>query len=242
VAEMLRTLLLFLAPLVAVGCFKKLPDAGDGADEGGSEASSVATGSDTSGDEQGAATGMTTGATEASSGEVGASEATGGSADGETAGVERATCENYCAFVEGHCEDDLVQYAAVPTCRAVCETFELGMPGQMFGPNLECRSYHVQLALEDPITHCPHAGPAGRGACGDPCQNFCAIAAQLCPASYDSPESCLSACAMFSPDPPYNANVLSGDSYSCRLAHLMLAATQEVPHCTHIVPMSDVCK
>ncbi len=99
--------------------------------------------------------------------------------------------------------------------------------------------------MGDPVTHCPHAGPAGEGVCGAECESFCTLAAGLCTGAnkqWPDMASCMTDCATFPTTPQYNASVTSGNSYACRLYHLTAASITPSVHCPHIQKMSAVCQ
>ena len=102
----------------------------------------------------------------------------------------------------------------------------------MSGNNLECRNYHAGAAAGSQANadlHCPHAGPAGDGACGTNCQGFCGIVQAVCTGAnqqYTTPTVCETACATFgNVGGRYtNTSTQSGNNYQCRVYHVSVAA------------------
>lgn len=172
--------------------------------------------------------------------------ATGTGADTSSSGGDDAplSCAQYCTLVADHCEGDLQQYPGSVECEMICASLPPGTAQDTLGNTLGCRVYHAGNAVEDPAGHCRHAGPGGDGVCGGNCESFCTLAAELCTgdnAQFASTEECVSECAQFPTDPPFNATIMDGDSFACRLYHLSVAALQPATHCHHIGLVSDVC-
>lgn len=201
--------------------------------------SSATTGSPTTTVEPTTAGPTDTGA-QASTGEMSTGEMTGGSTGG---GDQR--CTMYCAEILATCTGPNAQYASLESCVGVCGTFRPGKDGDVSGNSFACRAYHTGAAMMDADTHCIHAGPGGGGACGDPCEGFCTIAASICPGEYPDPVACGGVCAGFDASNPYDAGDASGDTLACRLYHLTVAATDAaaaMTHCPHTLADSAPCK
>jgi hypothetical protein len=184
-------------------------------------------------------TGTTDGVTDTTDGTT---ETTGDDDAGDE-GVADA-CSDYCKLVSDHCKDH-PQYAGTLDCERTCLAMPVGESGAMSGNSIACRTSHAILAAEDAALHCPHAGPSGGDLCGGACESFCTLAVVLCTDQHEvwpNVEACAGDCVQFPSDPPYDATVLSGDSYACRLAHLTLAALQPEVHCDHIRPDSPTCE
>ena len=161
-----------------------------------------------------------------------------------TGGDPAQACSDYCTLIGDHCEGDLQQYSGTLQCEAVCAVMEPGEQDAVSGNSLGCRTFHAINAAEDPQTHCIHAGPAGGGVCGGECESFCSQALALCTgddAAFADFEACATECNQFPTDPPYNATVLDGDSFACRMSHLTLASIDPGTHCPHVVLDSPVC-
>lgn len=81
-------------------------------------------------------------------------------------GVCGTLVENYCSIIDAVCVD-----GNAPTWAADCATdagaYAAGTPGDAAGDTLDCRVYHLGVAVSDPDTHCGHAGPSGDGVCVD---------------------------------------------------------------------------
>jgi hypothetical protein len=164
-----------------------------------------------------------------------------GTADGPGSGAT-PDCTTYCSTIMGACTATHSQYGSMANCMDSCKHFTVGTSGQMSGDTLGCRSYHATAAMSDPVTHCIHAGPTGGGVCGMPCQGFCDIATAVCPTQYPDSNSCMTACGGFATTPEYNATIMSGNSFACRMYHDTAAATDPTTHCPHIVTASAVCQ
>jgi hypothetical protein len=164
-------------------------------------------------------------------------------------GISKCTsgpkCTDYCAEMATNCTGTNAMYPATANCLAVCAVLPPGTLADMGGQEtLGCRLYHGGAAAGDPVTHCPHAGPAGESVCGDDCTSFCIIAQGICTgtnAQFPDMATCMSQCAMFPTTPAYNATIASGNSFACRMYHLTAAALNPVTHCPHIVLASAVC-
>lgn len=89
----------------------------------------------------------------------------GPSGGGVCAEPNAPTCEGYCAVYFMNCTDDLNLYDDMGDCSDQCSHWYPGKNGDVIGDSIGCRDYHAGVALGDPITHCPHAGPGGGGQC-----------------------------------------------------------------------------
>jgi hypothetical protein len=150
---------------------------------------------------------------------------------------------DYCNVIQLNCMTTNQQYPSPPECLHTCAAIRTSDPGGM----LACRVTHAGLAAGDPLTHCPHAGPAGDGVCGLNCDNFCAIAQTICTGNnqqFTSADDCKAKCAVYPAPSRYTTAVATGDTFACRMYHLTLAsvnAASAVTHCPHIAPVSAVC-
>ena len=214
--------------LTTPGCFD--PDHGEDLD--------LTTGQDgTTGD----AASTSTGEVEAES----SSSSTGGAAESSSGGDAGAieACEDYCALITDHCQDEVSQYPGTELCESTCANIPQGAAGDELGNSVACRTFHAVLAAEGPEEHCPHAGPAGDNICGSDCESFCSLAASTCGdlSPFAGSEDCIAQCEAFPADVEYSAEVPDGDNYACRLRHLTLASLQPEIHCSHIATDSPVC-
>ncbi len=125
-----------------------------------------------------------------------------------------------------------------------------GAEGDTSGNSVGCRTYHARasVALQDPLTHCPHAGASGGAVCGTWCDNYCDLAGAICTGAnelYADAAACATACDGL-PDDGAPGDV-SGDSVQCRIYHLGVAGsdgdTSAAIHCPHAAATSgdDVC-
>jgi hypothetical protein len=152
-------------------------------------------------------------------------------------------CTNYCNTIQSACVGANQQYPSNAECLHSCA----GLPrdATTSGNTMGCRSTHADLAVGDPILHCPHAGPAGDGVCGANCESFCSLAATTCVGGnqqFGDPTDCKAKCGAFGNvgDRYTTANV-TGDTFACRMYHLTLATVDPGTHCPHIAPVSTAC-
>jgi hypothetical protein len=156
------------------------------------------------------------------------------------------SCSELCNEVTGRCSGDNAQYGSAAACEAVCATYPEGMADDMHGNTRGCRLSYAELASSDPATHCVHAGPVGTPAvnigemsyCGGACENFCALAAEVCSSTYASVSDCLIECDAFEFTEAYSPTAATG--YSCRMAELTEAALDSA-RCANIVASSPTC-
>jgi hypothetical protein len=165
-------------------------------------------------------------------------------------GIGRCTngpkCTDYCNEMAINCTGANLMYFSNAACLATCAQLPQGALTDMGGQDtLGCRLYHGGApAAGDPMTHCPHAGPAGEAVCGPDCTSFCTLAAGLCTGAnkqWPDMASCLTDCATFPTAPQYNASITSGNSFACRMYHLTAASLAPSTHCPHIQKVSAVC-
>lgn len=78
------------------------------------------------------------------------------------------TCETYCATYFTNCKDDLNSYVDMADCMGQCGAWYPGTAGMTMGDTIGCRDYHAGVAVGEPATHCPHAGPGGADVCVTP--------------------------------------------------------------------------
>lgn len=173
--------------------------------------------------------------------------ATDGTADGtadETTAAEVDVCPEYCGLVQDVCTDARAQYTSEEICLGVCAALPPGTPDDQLGNTAGCRRFQAVQAAEAPDTFCGAAGPTGDGVCGAECETFCGLAMGVCTdADEQWPDvpSCLADCMQFPTDVEYDASVVNGDSYACRMYHLTVAALDPGVHCPHIGLASPVC-
>jgi hypothetical protein len=140
------------------------------------------------------------------------------------------TCSDYCTEVVAACTGPNVQYegSADFTAQSICESycqFSGWLPGfdsDATGNTIGCRNYHAKAALtEDPVLHCPMAGPSGADICGSWCDNYCGLVTASCVAEnqvFGSNEECMTACSEM--DDSGNVDDESGNTVQCRLTYL----------------------
>ena len=80
-------------------------------------------------------------------------------------GICGTNCEAFCLLLESICEPNFNGiYTGQADCRTKCAA-EIPDPGGYdvsidFGPNIQCRLYHLTVATSQPSLHCPHAAGA----------------------------------------------------------------------------------
>ena len=89
----------------------------------------------------------------------------GPSGGGVCAAANAPTCTDYCTTYFANCTDKLNSYKDMDDCETQCSEWYQGTEGQTAGDTVGCREYHAGVAIGDPDTHCPHAGPGGGGVC-----------------------------------------------------------------------------
>lgn len=165
----------------------------------------------------------------------GASGAGGAGGASGAGGGGAVTCASYCDTVMSACSGGDAQYASKETCLASCAAFPAGSAGDKTGNSLECRAYHAGNVAKAGVEHCPHAGPAGDGMCGENCAGYCALMLKYCPSAYADTGACASACASITgaTAPGYDTGTKTGDSLFCRIYHATAASTDPATHCAH---------
>jgi hypothetical protein len=204
-------------------------------------------------------------------------DAGSGTDGGSTAFVAIDDCDAYCSDITTSCIPSSAdkEYLSTDVCKTMCND---RLTSELFGfvdePQLNdsvdlnaamptsdtlfCRIWHSHVALTEPDVHCRHAGPLGADTCGsNPCQDFCALAVDLCnppdaAPAYASVSECMNACL---PDAGgysgfvYNTTgspdlASAGNTLNCRIYHLEnYLFTGDPTHCTHITQKStpDTC-
>jgi hypothetical protein len=171
-------------------------------------------------------------------------------------GVAMLSCAQYCTTIHTACGFDTDpspgpndQFASLESCLGACKTYPVGMASDTTGNTLGCRTNHANLALKDPKTHCPHAGPAGAGMCGTDCEGFCQLAMTYCTAMYQAQvyqnlAECMSVCQATPDDVPYTTNTQDGPHVACLIYHAEEAASvpKENPsdHCANAMGTGDL--
>ena len=74
-------------------------------------------------------------------------------------------CSPFCDGAQMFCTGANEQWTDAAACAVDCATWPLGDITDTTGNTLGCRGYHLQVAMTDPATHCPHVGPSGGGVC-----------------------------------------------------------------------------
>ena len=174
---------------------------------------------------------------------VGLTLACGGKEDED---VQASPIAQYCTDVASACSGVNAQYPAhgAIACAAYAENaagFSLGVVGTSSGNTLECRRTHARMAKGDPAMHCVHSGPSGGNTCGSWCENYCTLALRNCTganALYPDTPSCLTACAAFPTNGPFDR---MSNSVQCRIMEAAESSLNPAQHCPHASAASTVC-
>jgi hypothetical protein len=159
-------------------------------------------------------------------------------------------CETYCNAVTQNCTGKYAVYLpddkdgdGLPDdCMSVCKRLPAGS-----GPNdktntVSCRLTNALLAASEPTeVACAGAGPGGNMVCGNTCQTYCKLRADICGASELAQdvnlERCMQECPALELGDIYVADPMSKvDTLQCRLNHLVFASRSPedaVNHCWH---------
>src|SRR5207244_1936237 len=106
-------------------------------------------------------------------------------------------CRDYCTKVMANCTGDNAVYEGIATCYAVCKNLDPGVAGDDAGNTARCRLHQAIEAgpdgVNEPLQHCPGAGPGGEGPngevlCADNCEGYCSIMQAVCIDDYNSVE------------------------------------------------------
>lgn len=156
------------------------------------------------------------------------------------------SCASYCGTITTNCTGANQMYMGMDSCMSTCMQFPVGAAADVGGNTLGCRTYHAGAAASDPNTHCRHAGPGGADVCGANCEGFCKLVLGACTDANQQYGGdmgmCMTACATFATDPPYDYSVQMGNSFACRLYHATQASADPGTHCGHTAVVSDTCK
>jgi hypothetical protein len=162
-----------------------------------------------------------------------------GPAGGPDAPAGAPNCSDYCAGIATTCTAGFQQYPDTASCMTACAALPAGAAGDSTGDTIGCRMTHTTLAMSGPMAHCPHAGPGGGDVCGTECESFCTLDLAICTgaqAAYTSMADCMTSCAGYDATADYNTTQQSGNTFACRLYHLMKAASSSaaaMSHCGH---------
>ena len=89
-------------------------------------------------------------------------------ANNDTECQDLALCETLCFRAINYCMGDNELWAATSDCMAACGDMATGRDGEDTTDSVYCRIQHLGDALDDPETHCGHAGVAPAEGCVDP--------------------------------------------------------------------------
>ena len=92
----------------------------------------------------------------------------GPTGDGVCVSADAPTCDDYCTTYFANCKAKLNLYTDMADCTDQCSEWYPGIKDATAGDSVGCREYHAGVAIGDPDTHCPHAGPGGADVCVTP--------------------------------------------------------------------------
>lgn len=153
--------------------------------------------------------------------------------DDKFAEAKVGECLAFCTDQEEICGfEDERRYASKEDCLSLCSGY--------FENELECRIAHLDFAIEDPETHCPHTTEDGDNTCPDArsnsCDRFCLRVEVACPFDeegngvYQSGSACDDACADF-----------SEGALECRFIELGRAESGNASSCPELLPTDSKC-
>lgn len=145
-------------------------------------------------------------------------------------------CADYCKAMDDYCTGKNQMYPSKDACLGVCKRLPVGMDRDTKGNSVSCR-YTFAASHED--GECQNAGPLGGGFCGDRCEVYCSLMAQVCSEEFKTfkdQAGCLKACQAVPYHPPYSAETEPHEnSLSCRMYHLSSATFNPMHHCPHTI-------
>jgi hypothetical protein len=163
-----------------------------------------------------------------------------------------SNCEAWCYILESACPDE---FNRMEDCQASCQGLTDDTNDKMFAstpdaPNLQCRIYHLTVALSNPTTHCGHGAYVSTLHCGDVgdtpnCETYCDRIMANCPptdevktnsAVYESQAECVAACGAF---PVGTLADRKENTLGCHFYHANLATGGRAPHCAHAGPSGE---
>ena len=155
------------------------------------------------------------------------------------------TCEAYCTQIQADCTGANLQFTDHAACLRSCAVYPTD-PADL-GNTLACRNRFLNNAGAPQDIRCDLGGPATPQPtyyCEDPCQHLCDLHEAACANDrvWTDRAACVAACAQI----PHGGTTVdtSGDSVSCRVYHLNVAATDALnatAHCAHAAVPSAVC-
>jgi hypothetical protein len=149
------------------------------------------------------------------------------------------SCEVYCRLMNNTvCKGTIDPAACINQCERFYNNASLNTITD--GISLQCRTYHLGVAINGDPTHCAHSGWSGDGACGSLCENYCYQANHTCGAKlqsgYFSNQGCMDVCEIF----PLGTGADTGvHTTNCRMYHIGVAVALQADtasfdaHCSH---------
>jgi len=165
-----------------------------------------------------------------------------------------AQCEQYCKTVKANCtgdysvylDDDKDQDGIPDDCMAICQRLPAGGGPSDKTNTVACRQDQaIAASSEQSVEVCSGAGPGGNSRCGDTCEAYCNLRAELCTDQVGQDtnlDRCMRGCGALEPGDVYDSDPMARkDTLQCRLNHLVFASrspSDAAVHCPHtyIVP------
>lgn len=157
-------------------------------------------------------------------------------------------CDQLCKRVIGTCNEGAKRmFRTEEQCIKACLMFDTGVVGGTTGNTIRCRLAQAEAG------NCNGAGILGGTACGSPCDGFCRVTAKTCTGSgaaqnpFGTEETCVETCESkirfdSAASQGTEQEFFGADTLNCRAQHLLLALSQQDPHCSHGAVESAVCK
>lgn len=157
-------------------------------------------------------------------------------------------CDQLCKRVIGTCNEGAKRmFRTEEQCIKACLMFDTGVVGGTTGNTIRCRLAQAEAG------NCNGAGILGGTACGSPCDGFCRVTAKTCTGSgaaqnpFGTEETCVETCESKirfdgAASQGTEQEFFGADTLNCRAQHLLLALSQQDPHCSHGAVESAVCK
>lgn len=155
-------------------------------------------------------------------------------------------CKDYCTTVLKNCFGENAVYNDMPGCLGFCRHLDAGASVEPEPNTVACRAKQAEFAEREPEVHCKAAGPGGNGVCGSDCDAYCKVYPEVCPDTYEYPDTqaCLKACSGLIEQDSFDVSRdHGGDTVECRLVHTVSATTLPAMHCPHapIPPAPQWC-
>lgn len=217
---------------------------------GGSTGTTGGASSATGGD-AGSAVAPSSGGSGATTTHGGGSDTTGASGEAGAAGEKGGSvdlCDEYCDLMQANCAGNDEQYRDREQCSKICHLLPQGTSDGPNDDSIACRLKYVDKTRyangSELSVYCHQAGPSGDGRCGNVCEAYCALMAEVCTPEtagsyhFANDADCMKTCNGLPAAPvsysSTNPAVSDGNHVLCRLFHVTSAAMADADeHCEH---------